>query len=116
MWLKDQGCPFKTTPTLFALTQIDKLASDFHRNIPSPHSNLAALQAIKTEEEILRWENDSPKRFVGRTGVMAAKGEHLKVLQWAMANDFPVGKATIAAAAKGGHLDIIKWLVVRGCE
>jgi len=116
MWLKDQGCPFKTTPTLSALMSMTNWLADFHRNNPSPDSNLAALQVIKTEEEILRWENDSPKRFVGRTGVKAAKGGHLKLLQWAMANDFPVGKPTIAAAAKGGHLDIIKWLVERGCE
>jgi len=117
MWLKDQGCPFKATPTFDALMRMVKWREDFLLNNPSPDTDLYALEGIPTKERILDYWERNPRSYMGRTAVKAAKGGHSELLQWAVANDFPVGKTTIAAAARVGNLEIVKWLVVeQNCE
>jgi hypothetical protein len=41
--------------------------------------------------------------------VYAAGGGHLKILEWALANRFPLSARICIYAAGGGHLEVINW-------
>jgi len=117
--VKEEGCPFKATPAYFGFMSMAKWREDFLLHNSSPDTNLYAVQfGIRTERQMLLWVDINQKSFIGRAGAKAAKSGHLEVLQWAVANGFPVGRSTITAAAGAGRLGSIKWLVERNpsCE
>ena len=50
------------------------------------------------------------------TCCFAARGGHLKVLQWARQNGCDWDWNTCSAAAGGGHLEVLKWARTNGCD
>ena len=47
--------------------------------------------------------------------LVAARGGHLEVLQWAHENGCPWNEWTCTEAAKGGHLEVLQWAHQNGC-
>jgi hypothetical protein len=68
--------------------------------------DLEALKALRCAENF-PWDE--------RTSACAARGGHLRVLEWARENECPWYEGTCAYAAKGGHLEILKWARENGC-
>jgi len=50
-----------------------------------------------------------------RTCARAAKGGHLKVLQWARENHCPWDSETCQMAHENRHEEVLRWAIKHGC-
>jgi hypothetical protein len=65
--------------------------------------------------KLLQWARANGAPWTARTCAYAARGGHLDVLQWAQASGCPWDELTCALAAKGGHLEVLQWARTNGC-
>ncbi len=78
------------------------------------HGRLEVLQWLKDNSSLLppgcSWDST-----LICASAAAAKNGHLKILQWARANDCPWDEQTCSEAASAGHFEVLKWAVENGC-
>ena len=112
MWLKEMGCP-TVSSRMTGRFELAKWKNDFLITHPPTTSDDNSLKTIvdliMSEEQVVR---ETSEEWLGKSSKVAAKGGHLKVLQWGFETKyFHFGKPTVEGAAGPGHLDIVKWLV-----
>jgi hypothetical protein len=65
--------------------------------------------------KVLQWARAEECSWNAMTCMSAARNGHLEVLQWARAEGCPWDATTSEAAARGGHLKVLQWALANGC-
>ena len=65
--------------------------------------------------KLLQWARANQCPWNEDTCSNAAGGDHLQLLQWARENQCPWNEDTCSNAAGGGHLELLKWARFHGC-
>jgi hypothetical protein len=89
----------------------------FHQGLRPTHTVVCAIAGSGSLEVLQHLQSEGLLCSLRNPeiGASAARGEHLKVLQWLHANGCPWDSKTCAVAAGGGHLEILQWLHANGC-
>lgn len=114
-WCLDKGYIFDNESLDYAVACGQKHIVELIHTAGIRSFNICETAAINNHLEVLKWARANNYPWDERTCSGAAENGHLQLLQWARTNGCPWDVWTCHSAAVEGHLEVLQWAHVNGC-